>query len=97
MKDIPIEKGILIPARTPPGTKPFFRFPFNELEVGDSFFVSLDDWAKWREEQGKSKANLKSIQADVGTRSRRYSIQGKKFITRQVETPEKGLRVWRVV
>ena len=60
-------------------------------------FFSLDDWSKWREEQGKPKANLKGIQADVLTRARRVSSQGEKFITRKVETPEKGLRVWRVV
>jgi hypothetical protein len=99
MKDIPIEEGIPIisPKRGGGGRKPLY--PFNKLKVGDSFFISLDDWLEGREENGKYDIHRlqRSLWSAGDQYARRVSSQGEKFITRQVETPEKGVRAWRVV
>jgi hypothetical protein len=98
MKDIPIEKGIPIisPKRGAGGRK--FLYPFNKLKVGDSFFISLDDWLEGREEKGKY--DIRRLQRTLSSGAyqyaRRVSSQGEKFITRQIAAPEKGMRVWRV-
>ena len=98
----PIEKGIAIPpvgTTTNAGRKPFF--PFRELkEVGDSFFINLDDHSDWREEKGMARMTLKRLQSSCYAASYHYrrgkGNEGKNFTTRMYTTPEEGVRVWRI-
>ena len=98
----PIEKGIAIPpvgTTTNAGRKPFF--PFRELkEVGDSFFINLDEWSDWRQKRGIARTTLKRLQASCHSASAQYKRgkgnEGKNFTTRRYLSPEKGVRVWRI-
>lgn len=76
----PIEKGI-----PPPEDKPKTRnqYPFNEMKVGDSFFVPF------REDEDERVVRNKIGTAARGARWR----TGMKFVSRAVEG---GVRVWRV-
>ena len=98
----PIEKGIAIPpvgTTTNAGRKPFF--PFGDLkEVGDSFFINLDEWSDWRQKRGIARTTLKRLQASCHSASAQYKRgkgnEGKNFTTRRYLSPEKGVRVWRI-
>ena len=98
----PIEKGIPIPpigTRSNAGRKPFF--PFRELEeVGDSFFINLDEWSDWRQKRGIARTTLKRLQASCHSASAQYKRgkgnKGKNFTTRRYTFPEEGVRVWRI-
>ena len=98
----PIEKGIVIPPSgilSNSGRKPFY--PFGDLkEVGDSFFINLDDHSDWREEKGMARMTLKRLQSSCYAASYHYrrgkGNEGKNFTTRMYTTPEEGVRVWRI-
>ena len=68
-KDIPIPSG-------------YIKFPFGEMEVGDSFFVPLGN------------REVSSIQASVMA-SAAGRFPERKFLTRSLKD-EKGVRVWRI-
>lgn len=98
---VPIEKGIAIPPtgkRRNSGKKPFY--PFGELkEVGDSFFISLDDHSKWREENRMDRMTLKRLWNSCYAAGYHYrrgkGNERKTFTARMYTTPEEGVRVWR--
>ena len=74
---IKIDKNIPVPANASA------RYPWAEMEVGDSFFV-------------EDKENIYSQQSSLSTAGRVWANahkNGSKFITRKVE---KGLRIWRI-
>jgi hypothetical protein len=76
---IEIEKGVPIPERRGNWTK----YPWGNMEVGDSFFVKRS-----------GKTTLKLLQNNLSTLSRRVGKSiGVKFKTSQ---EEKGVRVWRI-
>ena len=99
---VPIEKGIVIPPSgilSNSGRKPFY--PFGDLkEVGDSFFINLDEWSDWRQKRGIARPTLKRLQASCHSASAQYKRgkgnEGKNFTTRMYTTPEEGVRVWRI-
>lgn len=75
-----IEKGI-----PPPEDKPKTRnkYPFKEMEIGDSFFVQTSD-----------DEDERTVRNKIGTAARGAKWRtGMKFVTRAVEG---GVRVWRV-
>jgi len=77
-----IEKNIPIPKICRPGRN--FIYPFNEMEVGDSFFVPLN---------GEKKT---AVQASiVNSAARRKEPGGKRFTTRYM-AEEDGIRCWRI-
>lgn len=74
---IKIEKGINPP--TPPNAK----YPFSEMVVGDSFFVTMDYALK--------------IRAAAHAAKRNAGCNGFNFMTRTVtENDIRGVRVWRI-
>ena len=85
MSEIEIEKDVaLAPALR---KRPLTKYPFYEMEVGDSFFVALD---------GRSKLEIthKLCCAVIHAKKK---MNGAKFITRGVkEERGEGVRVWRV-
>ena len=72
-----IEKGVAIPARNFKKS----RYPFNEMDVGDSFIVPIT---------GSKRTTQTRLSASAASYSR-YK-QGRKFTVRVVEN---GFRVWR--
>lgn len=82
---IKIEKGVQIPKKGKYGYK---EFPFDKMQIGDSFFVPL--------EEGKA---LTSLNAQISTNARTYSdINGKnwKFKTCRIREGIEGIRIWRI-
>ena len=82
MEDIKIEHGIPITTTPPPNAR---KYPFNKMEIGDSFFVPVERNAK---------------RCRVGAAAFSYGRRkGKKFSTRTVFDDDGntiGHRVWRV-
>ena len=80
---ITIEKNIPITPKNPKfWRKPQLKYPFAQMEVGDSFFVECD------------KDDARNMQVNLGVMGRRENKStGKKFTTRQSEG---GVRVWRI-
>ncbi len=74
-----IEKGIPIPNQYRGGTKR--KYPFNDMEVGDSFLVLC------------SKKRSKNVSASLKGSTRRTKDMS--FITRYIST-EGGVRIWRI-
>ena len=70
-----IEKGIAVPAAR-------FKYPWAEMEIGDSFFVEPGERSLT-----KMHGHLSSLGNHYG------KPRGMKFTTRQVDG---GVRVWRV-
>lgn len=80
-----IERGVPLPPRA--NLAGHTKYPFGEMEIGDSFFIPIDTI------DGKKPSDSVSSAAYVfGKRN------NKKFTTRQVreEGTIKGYRVWRV-
>ena len=79
-----IDKDKMIPPRTYWGNKR--KYPFKEMDVGDSFFIAV--------EKGK-KARMQSILFGCCRSQRR--TDGSEFTSRSVcEDGEEGIRVWRI-
>ncbi len=80
-----IEKGVPIPAARPAGKGGRdSKYPFRELETGDSFVVPINGDA----------AEARRLRVNLMTRCNKYGkSMGRRFTTRLV--PE-GVRVWRV-
>lgn len=79
-----IEKGIEMPAHTSRRR----RYPFTDMEVGDSFFVPLD---------GRKAENLASSISGSARSGRAARANGRRYVTRTVvENGVKGVRCWRV-
>ncbi len=75
-----IEKDVKVPI-----VHSKFKYPWEDMEVGDSVFIAAD--------KGESLFNLKR---KVGPSARYYgNVTGKKFKTLMVRE-ENGVRVWRV-
>lgn len=77
--EIEIEKNIPIPGSSG------LKYPFDKMEVGDSFYVEL---------KGDEKAH--SVQSNLMTNAKGYAIRRKldwQFISRKTEL---GIRVWRI-
>lgn len=76
-----IEKGKPVPERSIRA-----KYPFDQMEVGDSIFVQL---------RGE-KDNLMKLQTSVNGNSRDWALRKKndhKFVTKQ---EGKGVRIWRI-
>ena len=79
-----IEKGIpIIAMNTSTGRPP--KYPFHEMEVGDSFFIPSDAGRDARLVQA-------SVMGTIRESRHRFTDQ-RKFCTRKVEG---GVRVWRI-
>lgn len=75
-----IEKGIPIP------THKKIKYPFDEMEVGDSFLIEcINDPRK-----------KKHIQSYVASVLNRYNKQEQKTMKIKTRREKEGLRVWRV-
>ena len=80
MKIGKIEKGVIIPT-----VHSKLNYPWEEMEVDDSIFISAD--------KGESLFNLKR---KVGPSARYYgNVTGKQFKTLMIRE-ENGVRVWRI-
>ena len=64
------------------------RYPFNQMQIGDSIFVSIEDVAFSKDPNGV-------VSSAASAYGRRHSI---KFITRTIveQNQVTGFRVWRV-
>ena len=74
-----VEKDVPIPENVSRGSKS--KYPWDEMEVGDSFFVADAD-----------KRKKKSISATI-SQHRKLNKNFGRFVTRSIDG---GLRVWRV-
>jgi hypothetical protein len=82
--ELKIERGIPMP-KTGFGSWGLSKYPWSEMKVGDSFFVSAAHAA-----DRKKKSSLVSSAASYAQR------KGKgKFVIRSIQDPF-GIRVWRV-
>jgi len=79
-----IEKGIAIPPGWNSFTKKPLKYPLNEMAVGDSFFIPIEN-----------KARTEHVRMDVFAEITKLKKDGivVKVSTRSVEG---GMRVWRV-
>jgi len=79
-----IEKGVPYPKK---GKKGFVNYPFDEMEVGDSFFVPL-----------KKGNKITSLQPQILSNAKSYALHNKKDWTFKTsrEEDETGIRIWRV-
>ena len=75
MNEIKVEKGVEIPPM-----KAHNKYPWDRLEVGDSFFVTLTN------------RNEHSLRSSLAACANNRSRRGNKFIVRKVDG---GFRVWR--
>ena len=69
------------------GRKGHAIFPFEKMEEGDSFFVSLD--------KGK---NIASLRCQLHSNAKSYCLRNKlewKFTTR-IDIENNGVRIWRL-
>jgi hypothetical protein len=76
---IQIEKNIPIPTKR-------YKYPWNQMQVGDSFFVKSS-----KKETELIRGRLKSGSIQYAARSK----DNKKFIVRIVNDP-RGVRCWRI-
>ncbi len=74
-----LETGVPIPKRVAPGGRRGSKYPFAQMEVGQSFLVADPE------------TKAATIRSAVGAFSKRYSDAGK-FAVR---ITEEGIRVWR--
>jgi hypothetical protein len=85
MSDIQIDKGVEMPSRNAPR-----RYPFDQMEVGDSFALSADSADNFeRVRNALSGAIRKYVNSERG--------EGTKFATRKMD--DEGdfvIRCWRV-
>ena len=73
-----VDKKIPVPKEHTPN-----RYPFDTMEIGDSFFVTEDQTA-----------NLKSVYGAASHHAKRHN---KKFLSAiREEGGKRGIRVWRV-
>lgn len=78
-----VEQGIELPPKPEPGRRAY-KYPWDEMKVGDSFFVPA--------EEGRARKMGQQIIGGGHTRARRQN-QRRVFTFRQVEG---GVRIWRV-
>jgi hypothetical protein len=76
---ITIQKGIAIPARAKRSTK---KYPFADMEVGDSFFV------RDTKTPDKTRNTIASAASYYKKKNKRYNFYTKLYVT--------GVRIWRV-
>lgn len=80
--EIKIEKGIEIPSKK----GKYNKYPFGQMEVGDSFFVPI-----------KEGGNMRSFQPQISSLAKSYSLRNKnnewEFTVRQEGV---GVRGWRI-
>lgn len=88
-KDIKIEKDIPIP-RGRMGRP--FKYPFKELEIGDSFFVPL----KKTENKALKLKYLQTRLVAAGSDVIKNHFKDRKFKTSMIKEPIAGVRVWRI-
>ena len=74
-----IESGVEIPTNAKPKKEKVAKYPYAEMNIGDSFFVPSG-------ERGGSLGNICAMNKKMGERL------GWKFVARTVEG---GVRVWR--
>ena len=79
-----IEKNIPIPSIP---KKNLLKYPFNEMEIGDSFFVP------WSEEEKKSKLRMQRKRTSILGSARNLKSNKIKIKTRKSED---GIRIWKV-
>lgn len=94
MSELVIEKGVAVPP--PRGMRRLY--PFNEMEVGDSFFVPygvfVEEFSGRELEIIKKRVQTKvSAAANFHARGPGRVPNGKKFAVRRVPT---GVRCWRI-
>lgn len=75
-----IEKNIAISQKR----KEIIRFPFEKMEVGDSFFIPSSDQA------------INAARSSLFTAIRTFNIFHNKTYKILTRAQEKGLRVWRI-
>lgn len=80
LTELSIERGIPVPAHG--GGPNRRRFPFPDMEVGDSFLVP------WRESESKTRSNISNAMAAYKLRH-----APKDFTSRKTDG---GVRVWRI-
>lgn len=72
-----IEKNIPLPEKTSRS-----KYPFEEMEIGDSFFVG-------------DETKVKTIRTLASTRAKRLSEKQQETVRFHVAVTEGGVRVWR--
>ncbi len=83
MSEFKVESGIDVPPLTHET-----KYPWSEMQPGDSFFIPS---------QGKK--NQRSVQTSAIATAKRWGVKnsGETFISRTVEeNGESGVRIWRV-
>ena len=83
-----IEKDVPIPEKANLQTK----YPFRDLEVGDSFFVPFSESGQ---EEGAKTTPQKYLVSTILQASRRFKKNGEQYTCRS-DRKNKGVRCWRV-
>lgn len=85
---IEIEKNIPIPPKNRKlwkSPEDYNRFPFSEMETGDSFFVPITDYEEY----------LRLSKAINGQMHYYGKLLGRKYSMRKIKE-QNGIRVWRI-
>lgn len=79
-----VQSGIDMPPKS--GDYYFYKYPFREMKVGDSFFVPRTD------------VESKIVGLSAGSSSKRHSLDGQPKIVFTVRTlaDKSGCRCWRI-
>ncbi len=73
------------------------KFPLKEMEIGDSFFVPIIDYPKYKKLR-PIKLGMKNLRSNLSssvTSAKKTGLVGKSFRV-SMHTEDKGVRVWRV-
>ena len=79
----PIESDIPIP-KAQHGRAGNLKYPLDEMEEGDSFFL-----------EGYSREKMQSIQASIAYYRRKYNKEAKFEMRKVEEKGKEGIRLWR--
>jgi len=91
-----IEKGVKMPSGR---KKTALLYPFDTMEVGESFFVSVSSYAERQNAWNNQIKRKRSVRSAMMTSMRgalfNRKIKDKSFTLRAVDEPEPGVRCWR--
>lgn len=83
MEEFKIDKDVPKPLKRSKGKKA--NYPFDKMEVGDSFFVSI-----------KEGDNISKVQALVASSAKYYVLRNRLDVKFSTRTMVGGVRIWRI-
>jgi hypothetical protein len=79
--EIKIEKGVSYPHKRRAGKR---VFPFDKMDVGDSFFIPLG-----------ANQKIKSLQCQLSNNAKSYCLRNRLLLRFKTSIEDGGVRIWR--